>query len=67
MTKENQITECSLCPGRLCIVSDFGRIINDNNGQPINKEKIKVSATPIENCDLRESLASDDERNLVGS
>lgn len=60
--------ECKLCPGRVCTDLNFGRLVNDNNGQiPVDRSKIYSVHKKIEECDLRESLETDDERNLLGS
>ncbi len=60
--------ECRLCPGRVCIVQGTGRLVNDTDAQhPFDLEKIHFDPTPIEECDIRPSLDTDDERLLLGS
>ena len=67
MTAE-AITECRLCVGRVCTVMQNGRLINDNGEKrPVDTSKIKMDKTKIEDCGLRESLETDDERLLLGS
>lgn len=61
--------ECNLCPGRRCTDLNIGRLINDNEPAtyPVDTRKIKTSQVKIKDCELREALETDDERNLLGS
>jgi len=67
MTTEN-ITECRLCPNRVCVKMAKGRLINDNGEtRPVDTSKIKTNSVKIEDCDIREVMETDDERLLLGS
>lgn len=66
MNKEN-ISECRLCVGRVCTPLRWGRLINDNTEGEVKPEKIKASSVEIVDCELRESLAAEDNKLELGS
>ncbi len=63
MTVENH---CSLCKDRVCTQLLWGRKIDDNKNGENNPDKIKVVAKPIKDCELRESLAVEDNKLELG-
>jgi hypothetical protein len=58
MTSETDLTkkpqECRLCSGRICVVMEKGRLINDNGDKrPIDTSKIVMNEVKIEDCEIR--------------
>lgn len=59
--------ECRLCPGRVCTPLTWGRKINDTGKENPKPEEVKAVSVTIEDCELRESLQTEDNNLELGS